>query len=94
MFIKRVRYVTTDTQLHNGTQFAKKYRALQLKRWKISYIRTEMQVCLVYKERVYISLQRDGYAYMPYLTLWDKVSQNSAHLKANSQKNFQISKNF
>ena len=33
-------------------------------------------------------------AYMPYLTLWDKISQNSAYLKANSQKNFQISQNF
>ena len=28
---------------------------------------------------------------MPYLTLWDKISQNSAYLKADSQKNFQIS---
>ena len=33
-------------------------------------------------------------SYMPYLTLWDKISQNSAYLKANSQKNFQISQNF
>ena len=32
--------------------------------------------------------------YMPYLTLWDKISQNSAYLKADSQKNFQISQNF
>ena len=38
----------------------KNYRALQLKRWKILYITTEMKVCLVYIERVYISLQRDG----------------------------------
>ena len=51
-------------RLHNGTQFAKiikKYHALQVKRWKISYITTEMHACLVYIERVYISLQRDGY---------------------------------
>ena len=47
--------------LHNGTQFAKKYRALQLKRWKISYIKTEMQVCLEYIESVNISLQRNGH---------------------------------
>ena len=33
-------------------------------------------------------------SYMPYLTLWDKISQNSAYLKADSQKNFQISQNF
>ena len=32
--------------------------------------------------------------YMPYLTLWDKTSQNSARLKAISQMNFQISQNF
>ena len=31
---------------------------------------------------------------MPYLTLWDKISQNLAHLEANSHKIFQISKNF
>ena len=31
---------------------------------------------------------------MPYLTLSDKISQNSAHLKASSQKNFQILENF
>ena len=31
-FIKRMRYVTADNKLHNGTRFAKKYRALQLKR--------------------------------------------------------------
>ena len=30
---------------------------------------------------------------MPYLTLWDKISQNLAHLEANSQKIFQISQN-
>ena len=60
-FIKRVRYVTTDNKLRNGTRFAQKYRTLQLKRWKISYIMTEMQVYLVFIERVYISLQRDGY---------------------------------
>ena len=34
------------------------------------------------------------FSYMPYLTLWDKISQNSAYLKADSQKNFQISQNF
>ena len=61
MFIKHVRYVTTDNKLHNGTRFANKYCALKLKRWKISYITTDMQVCWVYIERVYISLQRDGY---------------------------------
>ena len=33
-------------------------------------------------------------AYMPYLTLLDKISQNSAYLKAYSQKNFKISQNF
>ena len=33
-------------------------------------------------------------AYMPYLTLWDKISQNSAYLTANSQNKFQISQNF
>ena len=27
-------------------------------------------------------------AYMPYLTLWDKISQNLAHLDANSHKIF------
>ena len=32
--------------------------------------------------------------YMPYLTLWDKISQNLAHLEANSHKIFQISQNF
>ena len=26
------------------------------------------------------------YAYMPHLTLWDKISQNLAHLEANSHK--------
>ena len=35
---------------------------------------------------------------MPYLTLsvtlWDKISQNLAHLEANSNKIFQISQNF
>ena len=30
---------------------------------------------------------------MPYLTLWDKISQNLAHLEANSHKIFQISQN-
>ena len=30
----------------------------------------------------------------PYLTLWDKISQNLAHLLANSRKIFQISQNF
>ena len=34
------------------------------------------------------------YTYMPYLTLWDKISQNLDHLKTNSQKIFQISQNF
>ena len=28
--------------------------------------------------------------YMPYLTLWDKISQNLAHLEANSHKIFKI----
>ena len=32
--------------------------------------------------------------YMLYLTLWDKISQNLAHLEANSHKIFQISQNF
>ena len=32
--------------------------------------------------------------YMPYLTLWGKVSQNLAHLDANSNKIFQISQIF
>ena len=32
--------------------------------------------------------------YMPYLTLWDKKSQNLAHLEAISRKIFQISHNF
>ena len=27
-------------------------------------------------------------SYMPYLTLWDKISQNLAHLKGNSHKKF------
>ena len=31
---------------------------------------------------------------MPYLTLWDKISQNLAHLEANSHKIFQISQIF
>ena len=31
---------------------------------------------------------------MPYLTIWDLISQNLAHLEANSHKNFQISQNF
>ena len=35
-----------------------------------------------------------AYTYMPYLTQWDKISQNSDHLKVSSQKNFQISQNF
>ena len=30
---------------------------------------------------------------MPYLTLWNKISQNLAHLEANSHKIFQISQN-
>ena len=34
------------------------------------------------------------YAYTPYLTLWDKISQTFAHLKGNSHKIFQISQNF
>ena len=33
-------------------------------------------------------------AYMPYLTLWDKILQNLAHLEANSHKIFQISQYF
>ena len=32
-------------------------------------------------------------AYMPYLTLRDKISQNLAHLEANSHKIFQILQN-
>ena len=32
--------------------------------------------------------------YMPYLTLWDKISQNLARLEANSHKILQISQNF
>ena len=60
-FTKRICYITTDNKLHTEMRFAKKYRALQLKRWKISYTMTEMQVCLEYIERVCISLQRDGY---------------------------------
>ena len=39
------------SRLPSGTWFAKKYQALQLKRWKISYIITEMQICLVYIKR-------------------------------------------
>ena len=31
---------------------------------------------------------------MPYLTLWDEISENLAHLEANSHKIFQISQNF
>ena len=31
---------------------------------------------------------------MPYLTLWDKISQNLAYLEANSLKIIQISQNF
>ena len=31
---------------------------------------------------------------MPYLTLWDEISQNLAHLEANSHKIFLISQNF
>ena len=31
---------------------------------------------------------------MPYLTLWDKISQNLVPLEANSHKIFQISQNF
>ena len=33
-------------------------------------------------------------AYMPYFTLWDKISQSLAHLEAFSHKIFQISQNF
>ena len=33
-------------------------------------------------------------AYMPYLTLWDKISQNLTHLECNSHKKIQISQNF
>ena len=33
-------------------------------------------------------------AYMPYLTLWDKIPQNWAHLEANSHKIFQMSQKF
>ena len=33
-------------------------------------------------------------AYMPYLTLWDEISQKLAHLEANSHKIFQISQDF
>ena len=32
-----------------------------------------------------------SFSYMPYLTMWDKVSQNLAHLEANSHKIFQVS---
>ena len=35
-----------------------------------------------------------AYAHMPYLTLWEKISQNLTHLKANSHKIFQPSQNF
>ena len=31
---------------------------------------------------------------MPYLTLWDKISQNLAYLEANSHKIFQVSQKF
>ena len=31
---------------------------------------------------------------MPYLTLWDKISQNLAHLEAYSHEIFQVSQNF
>ena len=34
------------------------------------------------------------WAYMPYPTLWDKISQNSVHLEGNSHKKNQISQNF
>ena len=34
------------------------------------------------------------FTYMPYLTLWDKISQNFAHLETNSLKIFQISQNY
>ena len=30
--------------------------------------------------------RKSGCTYMPYLTLWDKISQNLAHLEANSRK--------
>ena len=49
-FIKRVRYVTTDNRLNNGTRFAKKYRVLQLKN-----ITTEMQVFSVHWKTLYQS---------------------------------------
>ena len=32
--------------------------------------------------------------YMPYLTVWDKISQNLTHLEASSHKIFHISQNF
>ena len=32
--------------------------------------------------------------YMPYLTLWDKISQNLAHLEANSHKIFKTHRIF
>ena len=32
--------------------------------------------------------------HMPYLTLWDKISQNLAYMEANSQKIFKISQKF
>ena len=61
MFVKRVCYVTTDNKLRNGTRLAQKYRALQLKRWKISYITTENLVCLVFIEKVYIDQSTKGW---------------------------------
>ena len=38
-----------------------------------------------------ITYSNKGAAYMPYLTLSVKISQNLAHLEANSHKIFQIS---
>ena len=48
--------------LHSGMSFAKNNQMYTSpEKIKISYSTTVMKVCLVYFERVHISLQRDGH---------------------------------
>ena len=42
-FIKCMRYIkTTDNEIHNGTRFAKKYRALQMKRISVYNVNEDL----------------------------------------------------
>ena len=65
----------------------------------ISQVKTKISLCIhtVWSEPSLGSLcvaKIQSYLYMPYLTLQDKISQNVAHLEANSHKVFQISQKF